>query len=214
MDAHWHWPSETRLQLRLPGPPEPLLQRRLLAMAQQLRGTPGLQEIVPGMMNLTLQADPLRLPPSELERLALAAWRAARPQREAARERQLRVRYDGRDLPAACASLGLSAAQLAEAHSAPLYEVACLGFLPGFAYLLGLPPELALPRHATPRAQVPAGAVGIAGRQTGVYPLQSPGGWQLIGQVDAGEPPLFDPSQQPPSWLLPGDRLRFVPAHA
>jgi len=82
-----------------------------------------------------------------------------------------------------------------------------LGFLPGFAYMGGLDASLATPRHTTPRVSIPAGSVGIGGEQTGIYPMASPGGWQLIGRTALQ---LFDPSQQPPTLLRPGDRVRFT----
>ena len=85
--------------------------------------------------------------------------------------------------------------------------VGMIGFAPGFPYLLGLDPALAAPRHATPRVRVPAGSVGIAGQQTGIYPGDSPGGWQLVGRTPLS---LFDPRRDPPSLLQPGQRLRFV----
>ena len=94
------------------------------------------------------------------------------------------------------------------AHAGARYEVACLGFLPGFAYLLGLPEALQQPRRASPRLQVPAGSVAIGGAQTGLYPIESPGGWQLIGRCMQ---PLFDARLEPPCWLLPGDSVRFEP---
>lgn len=212
MSPQWHWVGEAALCLSLPPPPDALTQRRLLAMAAALRGTPGLLDRVPGLHSLTLFADPAQLAPAALENLARAAWRSARPWREAPRERRLRVRYDGPDLAQAAAHAGLTPAQFTEAHAAPRYEVACIGFLPGFAYLLGLPPALAQPRLATPRPRVPAGALAIGGQQTGVYPQASPGGWRLIGSVDLQAQPLFDPGADPPSWLLPGDALRFEPA--
>lgn len=211
MSPSWHWGSETALVLSLPPPPDPLTQRRLLAMASQLRGHPGLLDVVPGLHSLTLYADPAQLAPTALEGLARSTWQRARPWREASRERRLQVRYDGPDLAQAASQAGLTPAQFVEAHAAARYEVACIGFLPGFAYLLGLPPALAQPRLATPRLQVPAGAVAIGGTQTGVYPQASPGGWRLIGQVDVQAQPLFDPTAHPPSWLLPGDALRFEP---
>ncbi len=92
-------------------------------------------------------------------------------------------------------------------HTAVDYLVAFLGFTPGFPYLVGLDPALHVPRRATPRTRVPAGSVGLAGSQTGVYPTASPGGWQLIGRTEAV---LFDPDRDPPALLAPGDRLRFV----
>jgi KipI family sensor histidine kinase inhibitor len=83
-----------------------------------------------------------------------------------------------------------------------------LGFQPGFPYLGGLPERLAMPRHAEPRLRVPAGSVGIGGAQTGVYPLATPGGWQLLGRTPLA---LFDPMRQEPVLLRSGDRVRFVP---
>lgn len=211
MNEHWIWRAEATLCLELPPPPDPVTQRRLLAMAEALRGTPGLVDAVPGLHSLTLFADLAQLAPQALEAQARQAWQRARPLREAVREMRVPVRYGGEwgpDLPEAAESAGLSASQLIEAHAAPRYEVACLGFLPGFAYLLGLPPALHLPRRATPRTVVPAGSVGIGGAQTGIYPVTSPGGWQLIGRTDLR---LFDPHQDPPTRLLPGDALRFEP---
>jgi 5-oxoprolinase (ATP-hydrolysing) subunit B len=211
MSETWHWTSEAVLTLSLPGPLLAMSQRRLLAMADSLRGTSGLLDVVPGLHTISLVADLRQRPAGELELLARQAWRQARPVRDGVRTLVLAVRYGGEqgpDLEAAAHALKLSSAQLVRAHAAPLYEVACLGFLPGFPYLVGLPPELHLPRLAEPRLRVPAGSVGIGGAQTGVYPLASPGGWHLLGRTDQR---LFDPSQTPATWLLPGDRLRFLP---
>jgi KipI family sensor histidine kinase inhibitor len=211
MDEQWHWRTEQQLELSLPGPVEPITQRRLLAMAADMRGQPGVVEAVPGLHSLSLIADLRRIAPQQLEALARRAWLRAKPARERRAERRLAVRYGGSagpDLADAAALLDLSEDQLIQAHAAPRYEVACLGFLPGFAYLLGLPPPLALPRRDQPRLRVPAGSVGIGGTQTGIYPLDSPGGWQLIGHCAQ---PLFDADAAQPSWLLPGDFLRFEP---
>lgn len=211
MTLCWHWVGESALCLALPPPPDPLTQRRLLNMAQALRAAPGVVDVAPGLHNLTVFADAARLPPPALEALARRAWQRARPAREVLREHRVPVRYGGQagpDLMDAAAHAGLSAAQFIEAHAAPRYEVACLGFLPGFAYLTGLPSALEQPRRATPRARVAAGSVGIGGLQTGIYPLASPGGWQLIAHTALR---LFDPQREPPSLLLPGDALRFEP---
>ncbi|MFC5578476.1 5-oxoprolinase subunit PxpB [Lysobacter niabensis] len=113
----------------------------------------------------------------------------------------------GPDLESAAAELGITASQLAQRHAAGEYTVAMIGFAPGFPYLLGLDPALALPRLASPRTSVPAGSVGIGGAQTGIYPRESPGGWRLIGRTPLV---LFDPTQEPPALLTPGDRVRFV----
>lgn len=212
-EPSWSWLSEDLLCLRLPGEPALPGQRRLLALAQALRGRPEFADLVPGLHSLSCVLAP-GADPGAAEGLARQTWAKARVSASArvARERLLPVQYGGAagpDLPEAAALLGLSEAQLIEAHCRPIYEVACLGFLPGFPYLLGLPPALALPRRATPRLRVPAGSVGIGGAQTGVYPCESPGGWLLIGRTGQT---LFDPMAAEPSWLLPGDRLRFVPA--
>jgi len=103
---------------------------------------------------------------------------------------------------------GLSRAEVIRRHTDPTYDVHFLGFVPGFAYLGPLDPALVLPRRAAPRRRVPAGTVAIAGAQTGVYPLETPGGWHLIGHTDAV---LFDPARDPPNLLAAGDRVRFSP---
>lgn len=113
---------------------------------------------------------------------------------------------DGEDLEAAAAELSLATTDLIARHGAMTYTVAMIGFAPGFPYLLGLDPALALPRLATPRTRVPAGSVAIGGAQTGIYPRDSPGGWRLIGRTRLR---LFDPTRDPPSLLAPGDRVRF-----
>jgi KipI family sensor histidine kinase inhibitor len=91
-------------------------------------------------------------------------------------------------------------------HSTAEYRVACIGFVPGFPFLAGLPKRLATPRRDVPRKEVPPGSVGIGGAQTGIYPLRSPGGWNLIGRTPLK---LFDPRKDPPTILRPGDRVRF-----
>ncbi|MEQ1511396.1 MAG: 5-oxoprolinase subunit PxpB [Lysobacteraceae bacterium] len=113
----------------------------------------------------------------------------------------------GEDLDAAATALGIAATELIARHLTALYTVAMIGFAPGFPYLSGLDPMLALPRLATPRTRVPAGSVAIGGVQTGIYPRESPGGWRLLGRTPLR---LFDAQRTPPSLLAPGDRVRFV----
>jgi inhibitor of KinA len=96
--------------------------------------------------------------------------------------------------------------QVVDLHSAAKYRVACIGFVPGFPFLAGLPEKLATPRRDIPRKEIPPGSVGIGGAQTGIYPLRSPGGWNLIGRTPLK---LFDPTKDPPTLLRPGDRVRF-----
>lgn len=127
------------------------------------------------------------------------------------RDVEIPTRYggsDGPDLETVAQRLGLSSTEVIELHSGATYQVAMLGFQPGFPYLLGLPERLQLPRQDSPRARVPAGSVALAGAQTGIYPGVSPGGWHLIGRTPLT---LFNPMEAEPSLLVPGDRVRFVP---
>jgi len=102
----------------------------------------------------------------------------------------------------------LSDEEAIQIHSQNEYTVAMMGFTPGFAYLSGMDPRLSTPRLSSPRTQVPAGSVGIAGVQTGIYSIESPGGWQLIGRTALT---LFDPLNQEPFLFSPGDKVRFIP---
>jgi inhibitor of KinA len=115
----------------------------------------------------------------------------------------------GPDLDDVAALNGLTSADVIDLHASTEYRVYLLGFAPGFAYLGSVPGAIAAPRLETPRERVPAGSVGIAGRQTGVYPFDLPGGWRLIGRTDTL---MWDLRRDQPSLLSPGDRVRFVPA--
>lgn len=117
--------------------------------------------------------------------------------------------YDGADLAAVARLWECTEAEVVRRHRACEFTVAFCGFSPGFAYLTGLPAELAVPRLVTPRTRVPAGAIGLAGRFTGLYPTASPGGWQLIGHTDAA---LWSLERDPPALLVPGTVVRFVDA--
>lgn len=110
------------------------------------------------------------------------------------------------DLEEVARHAGLTAAEAVQRHSAAAYLVQCVGFVPGFPYLSGLPAELAIPRRATPRKHVPSGAVGIGGSHTGIYPVDSPGGWNIIGRTPIS---LFDVGRDPPALLRAGDRVSF-----
>ncbi|HEX2099339.1 MAG TPA: 5-oxoprolinase subunit PxpB, partial [Candidatus Synoicihabitans sp.] len=125
------------------------------------------------------------------------------------RERDVPVCYDqefGLDLVYAATRARVTVEQLVKLHTQPTYRVHAVGFSPGFPYLLGLPDVLHLPRRPSPRTRVPAGSVGIGGQQTGIYPLETPGGWQIIGRTPRL---LFEPLAAEPAWLQPGDRVRF-----
>ena len=116
--------------------------------------------------------------------------------------------YDGADLAEVARKTNMTPGSVVEVHAGREYLVYCIGFAPGFTYCGTLADELVVPRLPSPRIRVPAGSVAIAGRQTGVYAIASPGGWNLIGRTDRR---LFDPSASPPVPLKPGDRIRFVP---
>ena len=118
------------------------------------------------------------------------------------------VVYDGDDLAEVAAEVGLTPDDVVAMHSDSDYVVRFCGFSPGFAYLDGLPEQLHVPRHPEPRTSVPAGAVGIAGEFTGIYPRRSPGGWRLIGRTDLT---LWDVTRPQPALLVPGTRIRFEP---
>jgi len=114
----------------------------------------------------------------------------------------------GPDLDEVARHTGLTPDEVIAIHAEPLYLVYMLGFAPGFPYLGGMSERIAVPRRDTPRQAIPAGSVGIGGRQTGIYSLSTPGGWQVIGRTPLA---LFRPAEKPPTLLRPGDRLRFRP---
>lgn len=121
---------------------------------------------------------------------------------------ELAVRYDGPDLAEVARLTGLGKEEVVAAHTGTPWRVGFGGFAPGFAYLVGGDPRLAVPRHRSPRTRVPAGAVGLAGEFSGVYPRPSPGGWQLIGTTRVT---LWDAGRHPPALLRPGLTVQFVP---
>jgi 5-oxoprolinase (ATP-hydrolysing) subunit B len=195
-------------------PPATLeVQRRVWAVAALARGWAPVREVVPGMNNLTITFDPLAADAAALAAALHDAWRDAAETAEAdeaGREVEIPVIYggeDGPDLATVAGHCGLAPADVAARHAAGVYTVFFLGFQPGFAYMGGLEPALHTPRRREPRLAVPAGSVGIGGEQTGIYPATSPGGWQLIGRTAAK---LFDPARNPPTLLMPGDRVRFT----
>lgn len=201
---------------------------RALAEAVRASALPGIVDVVPAYTAFVVHYEPLRwthgaLAPAVTFAAALDAWlnehanehgKDARTTQARGRERRVPVVYGGRhgpDLDVVARHVGTTADDVVQRHASALYTVAFLGFAPGFPYLLGLDPELATPRRATPRTRVEPGAVGIADAQTGIYPLATPGGWQIIGKTPRR---LFDPTRSPPTWLNAGDRVRFVPIDA
>jgi KipI family sensor histidine kinase inhibitor len=173
-------------------------------------------DIVPAYASLALFVDVARIPSGADPLDVGTRWLRTLQQDDdalVARSRvvDIPVHYggtDGADLDAVAAHAGLVLEEVIARHAAVEYRVAMLGFAPGFPYLLGLDPLLAMPRLDTPRLQVAAGSVGIGGLQTGIYPRSGPGGWRIIGRTDAT---LFDATRASPALLAPGDRVRLVP---
>jgi len=212
--------ADDALVLRIGDRIDPTTNARVHALCARIRAQrpAWLRDLVPAYASIGVFFDPLR---TEMKTVAewLQAQLDALPSdaqatTAVARTVEIPVVYGGEagpDLDSAAAELGLTALQLAQRHAAGEYVVAMIGFAPGFPYLLGLDPALALPRLATPRTSVPAGSVGIGGAQTGIYPRESPGGWRLLGRTPLT---LFDPSREPPALLAPGDRVRFIAVDA
>lgn len=207
--------TEGAVLVEYPEDSEDRANKRAVAAALSLlrRTPPVIFDAVPGARNLLLLFNPRRM---SLERVAEEARRGSREDESPlARRRtvEIPVFYDtgaqtGPDLEDVARRAGLTAEAFAGRHSAGQYRVAFLGFARGFPYLTGLAAELHAPRLATPRTRVPAGSVGIGDRYTGIYPGETPGGWRLIGRAPVR---LFDPNDDPPSILLPGDGVRFQP---
>jgi len=191
----------------------PATNARVLALDRDLAKNPfeGFREAVPSHRSLLVLFDP-----AAVRFGALAGRLVARVARRGSplvpgRLHEVEVVYGGEggpDLAGLARERGLSGSDLIRLHAGEPYAVFMLGFTPGFAYLGLLPEALESPRHATPRVRVPAGSVAVAGRQTAIYPVASPGGWRLIGRTSRR---LFDPFRAEPALLAPGDRVRFVP---
>ena len=166
------------------------------------------EAIIPADGSLLVVLHPGVSPPSKLMTLLAADLPIAIE--APGRMHELLVAYGGaagEDLAAMAASAGWSVAEAIALHSAATYRVQFMGFQPGFAYLAGTPAALHQPRLSRPRTQIPAGSLAIGGAYTGIYPTTGPGGWNLIGRVEAK---LFDPHREPPALLMPGDQVRFV----
>lgn len=194
---------------------DPVINERAILLAAGLRARQarGVRDIAPGYSTLGVHFDPLQTDLAALEQVIASEFAALAALNEvAARDPiEIPVEYGGAhgpDLDAVAAHAGCSATEVIRRHSERTYRVYMLGFVPGFAYMGRVDPSIAAPRHRVPRERVPAGSVGIAGLQTGVYPVESPGGWQLIGRTPTI---MFDADRAQPSLLKAGDLVRFVP---
>lgn len=177
---------------------------------------PGLRELVPSYASLAIFFDPLVIQKNNTSKNPELLIQSILKQEIESFQLsspvlhhqviEIPVLYNGPDLKNLSETKKLTVEQIVEIHTSKTYDVFMMGFLPGFAYLGLVDESIAAPRHPTPRTQVPAGSVGIAGKQTGVYPLDSPGGWQLIGLTPKK---MFDASRPEPVLLRPGDRVKF-----
>ncbi len=215
--AGGEWPiaplAESALLVQMGDRIDEALVGRVLALADAIDAAElhGVVDVVPSYTTLMVVFDPER---ADGDALAAAIRNLAvttSTQAPAGRVRAIPVAYGGElgpDLEDVAARAGMTPDEVVRRHSGARYRVACMGFAPGFGYLLGLPPELAMPRRATPRARVPAGSVALGGDQAAVYPLTTPGGWHVLGRTPLK---LFDLAAPEPIFLQPGDEVRFEP---
>lgn len=203
--------GETAVVLDLEPPVTLEGQKRIWRLARQLPGYPEVREAIPGANNITvILQDPQTQALDAIEHLQ-RWWEESDALEPEYREITIPVVYGGEhgpDLAQVAEHCGLSQAQVVEQHASAAYLVWFMGFQPGFPYLGGLPAALHTPRRPEPRVRVPAGSVGIGGEQTGIYPQDTPGGWQLIGRTALT---LFDADRAEPALLRAGDVVRFVP---
>jgi KipI family sensor histidine kinase inhibitor len=207
--------GEDGLLVRLADVADAVVAARAHALAEAVRavGIHGVTEIVTSATAIALFYDRARTTHDAVA-AGVTALPVARPGGQAAhagRVYTIPVIYDGADLPVVAEQTGLAIDDVVARHAARTYTVYAVGFVPGFGYLGDVDPALVVPRRPTPRPRVPAGSVAIAGGQTAVYPLETPGGWHLIGRTEIR---MFDPAADPPARLAVGDAVRFVVARA
>jgi KipI family sensor histidine kinase inhibitor len=185
------------------------LNTRALALAAALAKRRDVREAVAGYGSVAVHYDPEQVTYKGLSTAVQKLVQAKPPPAAPGRLHRIPVAYDGPDLQEVAARLKLSVEEIVTLHTQPIYRCFMIGFVPGWAYLGPLPDQLRLPRRRVPRTHVPAGSVAMAGAQTGVYPLPTPGGWHLIGRTSVK---LFLPNSDPPTLLRPGDRVKFFAA--
>lgn len=190
------------------------LQSRLVSLAKRFGDSgecPGSGvEVVLGVNNLMLIFDPIETHPDDASETLLRIWDTTEPEPKQKRTIDIPVIYGGHageDLIALANNVHVDVHEYVRLHSEATYSVACIGSMPGFAYLTGLPPELAMPRRKVPRMKVDEGTVIVGGAQTGVMPCTAPSGWHLLGRTQTR---MFDAKSTPPCLLEPGNEVRFI----
>jgi len=204
--VHIHPLGDTALIAELGTRLDSALNTRAIALAAALKKRRDVHHAVVGAVSVTVSFDPDLISHDALGAAIRRLATKRPPIEERGRLHRIPVVYDGPDLNQVASSLGVTPRQVIELHGRPIYRAFLIGFVPGWAYLGPLPDELVLPRRPVPRTLVPAGSVAIAGRQTGIYPLATPGGWHLIGRTSVR---LFLPDSDPPSLFRAGDRVKF-----
>lgn len=207
--------GDSMLLIELEPAIDPVINERAIVLAARIRARAarGVRDVAPGYCTLGVHFDPLQTDLAALEAAIESDFAALASLHDIAERPviEIPVTYGGEagpDLEAVATFAGCSPADVIARHSQRTYRVYMLGFVPGFAYMGRVDDSIAAPRHRVPRERVPAGSVGIAGLQTGVYPVDSPGGWQLIGHTTTV---MFDANRERPSLLAAGDMVRFVP---
>jgi len=190
----------------------PDVNRRVQQLMRQIERNrlPGVRELAPGYRSLLVVFDPLTIAPDELKgRITEICAQPNGADPAPGKRLTVPVFYGGDygpDLQWVADHLRISVDEVIRLHTETIYRVYMIGFTPGYPYMGELPQRLAVPRRSTPRTRVPKGSVGIAQRQTGIYPVESPGGWQIIGWTPIE---LFDPGRRLPSLLEMGDQVKF-----
>lgn len=204
--------GDAAILVELPQVVEPAANAWCVALADAIRqkGEPAVRDVVPGYCSVTVYFDPLRINAEWLEHEIRSCAETLKPvERAAGATIEIPVCYGGEhgpDLEAVARFAGSTSGDVVARHTAVTYRVYMMGFLPGFPYMAEVDARIAAPRKATPRVAVPAGSVAIAGRQTGIYPQASPGGWNVIGRTPLR---LFDGSREQQCALRVGDSVRF-----
>jgi KipI family sensor histidine kinase inhibitor len=205
--------GDAALLVELPARIDPATSEWVIALARAVRErcAGALRDVVVGYCSVTIYFDPLSADAASLEseiRTAAAGTPADLPVREGPLL-EVPVCYggdDGPDLGDVASFANASEQEVVALHSARIYRVYMIGFVPGFAYMASVDPRIAAPRRSTPRTRVPAGSVAVAAGQTGIYPAETPGGWHLIGRTHLKP---YDPARIVPALFRPGDRVRF-----